>query len=831
MTGQTQPLNSILDCLQKPIRYAAGANFANIMKVRGLSTLVSQQVENALARDLPKNEKGSWIALRNLFDDYDSLPRQGRQDRIKEAGVILDRISGFRLGRVTEPMGEIREHDGEESTARRSTPGSSVAWDTPVQYLKGVGPKRAETFLRLGIRTLEDLIYFMPWRYEDRSRLKPIAELRPGEEQTICGVVQSTHLKVTSRRRFKIFEMVVGDDSGSIRVKWFNQPYLQKTFKNGQSLMLTGKVKFNRYQGYGLEFENPVFELVSRSGKDDPASENLHTGRIVPIYHETYGGTSRMVRSLMKVVLDRYGAGLPEILPSAMREAHGLLDLSEALARVHFPASDISLDLLNQGRSDAHRRLVFDEFLLLQLGLGLKRKEVSEEPKGMAFRIDGPLLKGFLADLPYELTGGQKTVLEEIKRDMSRSYPMNRLLQGDVGCGKTVVALASMMIAADNGFQAALMAPTEILAEQHFLTIREWIRPYGLKCWLLRSGRPKRELKQTLEAIASGEPSFVIGTHALIQDEVCFGRLGLVVVDEQHKFGVMQRATLRRKGYHPDVLVMTATPIPRTLALTVYGDLDLSVINELPKGRVPIKTLLFSESKRSRMYAFLAEQIALGRQAYIVYPLVDESDKIDLKAAVKMAGHLERDVFPNLKIGLLHGQMPADEKEKVMKDFRDHRIQILVSTTVIEVGIDVPNATVTVIEHAERFGLSQLHQLRGRVGRGTHQSHCLLMAGAPVSGEALRRMKTMVRSNDGFVIAEEDLAIRGPGEFFGTRQSGIPELRVANILRDSMLLEEARAEAWRILEGDPRLSASQHAPMKAALIRKWSDNLELFTIS
>ncbi|MBI3811756.1 MAG: ATP-dependent DNA helicase RecG, partial [Nitrospirae bacterium] len=413
----------------------------------------------------------------------------------------------------------------------------------------------------------------------------------------------------------------------------------------------------------------------------------------------------------------------------------------------------------------------------------------------------------------------------------ARPRPMNRLLQGDVGCGKTVVALAAMMIAADNGYQSALMVPTEILAEQHFLTVRQWLKPFKLPCLLLTSGQPKRETSRVLKTIAAGEPAFVIGTQALIQKNIEFGRLGLVVVDEQHKFGVMQRAQLQRKGYRPDVLIMTATPIPRTLALTVYGDLDLSVIDELPKGRAPIETRLYYESKRAQAYALLAEQAAEGRQVYIVYPLVEESEKTDLKAATQMADHLQLMVFPGLKIGLLHGRMPMEEKEKVMEAFKKRQIHILVATTVIEVGIDVPNATVMIIEHAERFGLSQLHQLRGRVGRGGHHSYCVLMAAYPISDEAKRRLSTMVRNRDGFVIAEEDLAIRGPGEFFGTRQSGLPELRVANILRDVKLLEEAREEAGKLLSFDPKLSRSEHAALKSALARKWKGKLELFTVS
>ncbi|MBI3597789.1 MAG: ATP-dependent DNA helicase RecG [Nitrospirae bacterium] len=831
--SKLESLETILDRIQKPIRYAVQKNFAHLMKVQGLAAFVTQQVQTALAQNPSEEEARGWVRLKDLFADYDQLLEGERQDRLRKAQELLKILSH-------RPMGQSNS-DPDRGLGPSDSRPNAVFWDRPMQYLKGVGPKRAEWLARLGIKTLEDFLYFLPWRYEDRSHLKPIAQVTPGEEQTVCGVVQSTHLTITSRRKFKIVEMLLGDESGSLLVKWFNQPYLQKRFKNGQRLMLFGKVKVNRRQGYGLEMENPVYEFLDDAvpaparpaggGGQEATTVGLHSGRIVPIYHETHGLTSRPVRSLMKTILDEYAPRLHEILPLSVLKTHHLVPISEALTQAHFPVPGTALESLNQGRSEAHRRLVFDEFFLLQLGLGLKRREASEESKGTAFETDGPYLKRFLAGLPYQLTAAQKGVLEEIKRDMARPHPMNRLLQGDVGCGKTVVALAAMVIAADNGHQAVLMVPTEILAEQHYLSLKQWLSPFKRPCLLLTGGQSKRETANALRIAASDEPAFVVGTHALIQGEVRFGRLGLVVVDEQHKFGVMQRALLQKKGYHPDVLIMTATPIPRTLALTVHGDLDLSVIDELPQGRAPIETRLAYESKRSQAYALVAEQVAEGRQAYVVYPIVEESEKTDLKAATQMADHLQREVFPSMKIGLLHGRMPMDEKERVMEAFKKGQIQILVATTVIEVGIDVPNATVMIIEHAERFGLSQLHQLRGRVGRGRHRSYCILLAAAPVSEEGKRRLNTMVRSHDGFVIAEEDLAIRGPGEFFGTRQSGLPELRVANILRDAKLLEEAREEAWKVLSNDPQLNRPEHAALKAALARKWKGKLELFTVS
>jgi ATP-dependent DNA helicase RecG len=819
MMSKAETLEAILDRIQKPIRYAVQKNFAHLMKIQGLAGFVTQQVQAALAQTLSEETARDWARLKDLFTDYDQLIEGARRDRLRRAQELLEILSQSGTACIGPDPPRVPDPSG--------LPPDAVLWDRPIQYLKGVGPKRAEWLARLGIKTLEDFLYYLPWRYEDRSRLKSIAQVIPGEEQTVCGVVQSTHLTITSRRGFKIVEMLLGDESGSILVKWFNQPYLQKRFKTGQRLMLFGRVAVNPRRGRGLEIENPVYEFLD----DETPAVGLHSGRIVPIYHETHGLTSRPVRSLMKTILEEYAPGLREMLPQSVLKAHHLIPLSEALPRAHFPSAGTSLEVLNQGRSDAHRRLAFDELFLLQLGLGLKRRETAEEPRGTAFDTEGPYLRRFLEGLPYRLTSAQSAVLGEIKRDMARPHPMNRLLQGDVGCGKTVVALAAMVIAVDNGYQAVLMVPTEILAEQHYLSLKRWFAPFKRPCLLLTGGQSKGESAKALRFAASDEPAFVVGTHALIQGEVRFGRLGLVVVDEQHKFGVMQRALLREKGYHPDVLIMTATPIPRTLALTVHGDLDLSVIDELPQGRAPIETRLCYESKRSQAYALVAEQVAQGRQAYVVYPIVEESEKTDLKAATQMADHLQREVFPSMTVGLLHGRMRMDEKERVMEAFKNGRIQILVATTVIEVGIDVPNATVMVIEHAERFGLSQLHQLRGRVGRGRHRSYCLLLAAARVSEEGRRRLNTMVRSHDGFVIAEEDLAIRGPGEFFGTRQSGLPELRVANILRDAKLLEAAREEAWKMLSRDPQLTRPEHAALKAALARKWKGKLELFTVS
>jgi ATP-dependent DNA helicase RecG len=696
-------------------------------------------------------------------------------------------------------------------------------WKMSVQYLKGIGPKRAILFRNLGIETLEDLLYFFPFRYEDRSRLKKIAHLRSGEEETILAEVRAVALVESPRRRMKIVDLAVSDETGLLHAKWFNQPYLKDLFKVGEKVMLSGKVKANYYGGLHLEMESPLYEKV------DDEEPQLHVGRIVPIYHETKGLTSRQIRSLMKSVLNQYGAKIPEMLPAALIKKYRFLPLFEAISQLHFPTAEMALSDLNSGKSAAHHRLSFDELFLLQIGLAIRKKGLTEKEPGIGFQVEGPLSDRLRSMLPFRLTGAQEKVISEIKKDMAALYPMNRLVQGDVGSGKTLVALMAILIAIENGYQAALMAPTEILAEQHFFSLREYLEKLGKSSLLLTSDMKKKVKEEALNRVRSGEVDLVIGTHALIQEGVEFKRLGLAVVDEQHKFGVLQRARLTQKGYRPDVLIMTATPIPRTLAITLYGDLNVSVIDELPPGRSPIKTSLFYGKQRERAYHLIEEELKKGRQAYLVCPLVEESEKVDLKAAIETFASLQKEGFPHRRIGLLHGRLKREEKESVMQAFKEGRIEILVATTVIEVGIDVSNATVMLIEHVERFGLAQLHQLRGRVGRGTEQSYCLMIANYPLSQEGKRRLDAMVKSNDGFKIAEVDLEIRGPGEFFGTRQSGIPELRVANLMRDISILESAREDAFEWIEHHPNLSDVDSRPLCDFLERKWRGKLEWLT--
>lgn len=700
-----------------------------------------------------------------------------------------------------------------------------------VQYIKGVGPQRAKLLARLGIKTVRDALFYLPYRYEDRSSIKKIIHLRPEEINTVTGKILKADVIIPNPRRpkLKIFELAVSDGSGLLRAKWFNQTYLKKIFKIGQEVVLYGTVKYN-YWGTGFEIINPEYEILDDNDDAEsnpsafslqPSAHGIHTGRIVPIYRSTEGLSQKQLRNIMYSVINSSVSAISDPLPSEIITAYNLPDLQESISNVHFPSPTSSLDDLNRGISLFHQRLAFDELFTLQLGLAaIKKREVLE--KGIAFSPDGRLINRLLDKLPFKLTGAQERVFKDILKDMQSSIPMNRLLQGDVGSGKTIVALMSMLAAVECGYQAALMAPTEILAEQHYINIHGLVEDLGLKIHLITGSKKNKEV----EVIASGDADIVIGTHALIQEGVSFKKLGIIVIDEQHRFGVMQRATLRKKGRRviPDTLIMTATPIPRTLALTLYGDLDYSVIDELPPNRSPIITKLFYEKDKNQIYSSIAEETKKGRQVYVVYPVIEESEKTDLKSAITGAEGLQK-IFPHLKAGLIHGRMKPVEREEVMREFKNGNIHILVSTTVIEVGVDVPNAALMVIIHSERFGLAQLHQLRGRVGRGSDQSYCILLSYGG-SENARKRLEVMVKTTDGFRIAEEDLNIRGPGEFFGTRQSGMPDLKVANLLRDAKILEMARKEAFSLMERDSMLKGYPH--LRKSIEDFWGKRLEMF---
>ncbi|MFM8551485.1 MAG: ATP-dependent DNA helicase RecG, partial [Nitrospiraceae bacterium] len=722
-------LQQIVQRLARPIDFASRDAYAHLSTVKGLGPFVSRQVVEALAeRIYPPAVESDLLTIRQLFADYDQIPDQAeRRRRLVGAQTILSRLRSP----DSAARGEERGEGARQAAPRAPNPVSPISdlWTIPIQFAKGVGPKRALLLERLGIKTVEDALWFLPWRYEDRSVVTAIGQLTPGALATVCGTVQSGKLKRAARRRLSILEITVEDETGSVHAAFFNQPYLEAQLKPGCRVMLSGVVSAGRKGWTDLGLESPQYEVLGEE-QETP----LHVGRIVPIYHETKGLTSRQLRTIIKGLLDHYALGMEDILPVSIRTKIGLPPMHRAIADVHFPPAarsqveQFSMEALDRGSTPAHRRLAFEEFFVLELALAMRHHTVKEEVKGIRFDTGTQLAGRLRALLPFQLTGAQESVLTDIQRDMASLQPMNRLIQGDVGCGKTVVGLMAMVIACGSGYQSALMAPTEILAEQHYLNLRPLLEALGLSAVLLKSGGPAKTKASVLAQIEQGEAHIVIGTHALIQKGVRFARLGLAVIDEQHKFGVLQRKTLLEKGYHPDVLVMTATPIPRTLAMTVYGDLDVSVIDSLPPGRRPVRTWLFNGSQRRQAYRLMQDEIRAGRQGYIVYPLVEESEKVDLQAAIQAAEQLQAREFRDVRVGLLHGRLKASEKERTMAAFKAGAIQVLVATTVVEVGVDVPNATVILVEHAERFGLAQLHQLRGRVGRSAMQSYCLLLA-------------------------------------------------------------------------------------------------------
>jgi ATP-dependent DNA helicase RecG len=705
----------------------------------------------------------------------------------------------------------------------------AVSLDNPVKYLRGVGPHRAALLEERGLATVGDLLGYLPFRYEDRLRFTPIAEIIPGQIHTVHAEVASGGGGTVrfGRGRSPIFHLTVRDASGVLHARFFHGGYLADRLKQGQHLVLHGKVDADLYRPGRLEMVNPQIELVGAMETTGATADSTEVGRIVPIYEAIGAISSRMLRRIIYSILNNFDGNIPDPLPPEIRERCRFPTRREALLYAHFPPKDESIELLNSFRSPSQMRLIFEEFFYYQLALALRRSR-DHQRRGIAMRVREEKIRTAIKRiLPFKPTAAQKRVLAEIAADLERTYPMHRLLEGDVGSGKTIVALEAATIVIENGCQVALMAPTEILAAQHYLSARRIFQSAGYGVELIVGGRKYATKDAALARAESGEAQIVVGTHALLEDPVTFKRLGLVIVDEQHRFGVLQRKRLIEKGASPHVLVMTATPIPRTLSLTLYGDLDLSVIDEMPPGRTPVETRWSEESQLPGVWEFLRREISRGRQAYILYPVIEES-KQELKAATAEYERLAKNVFPKFNVGLLHGRLKTDEKDAAMEKFRCNEIQILVATTVIEVGVDVPNATVMVIEHAGRFGLAQLHQLRGRIGRGTEKSHCILIASKKITGEARERIETMVATSNGFEIAERDLKQRGPGEFFGTRQHGDAAFSVAQPLRDHELLELARREAFAVAENPER--AAEIVRRLESLSASWHKRYQLASV-
>jgi len=797
-------LEEILRLLEKPLRFASKNNFSALHAVKGLDSLIPSLARKARMYTDDHNNHDLLTGIAHDFSGFQAVGQEEQKNIIRSTLSRLEKL-------VVNP------------TARRGYPFSDSHYilNKSIQEVKGIGPKLCEAFERKNITTIEDLIYFLPRTYIDRRSIRKIASIQPGMDVTIAGKIISAGTVQIGRRK-KLFEVLINDGTQTLSAKWFtfNAAYLnmmKKKFSSGREVMVSGPVSEFRFN---KEMHHPEIDLL---GNEDSIESRL---KIEPVYPLTEGVHQKTIRKIMQHVVGRYIDCIPDILPRAIASANRLVPIQTAFKKVHFPDTDDDVPRLISMQSAYHRRIVFDEFFQLQVVLALKKKGVSIE-QGISFSIDEKELSGYVSSLPFTLTGAQSKSLSDILTDMQKSCPMNRLVQGDVGSGKTVVAFLAARAAIADGFQAAFMAPTEILAEQHYATIQNLCRGTTITPALLTSSQTKPEREASLSSIRSAGAQLVIGTHALIQEGVDFHRLGLAVIDEQHKFGVMQRAEIKRKGTNPDILVMTATPIPRTLGLTVYGDLDVSIIDELPPGRKPVVTDVFHENKRDRVYEIVREELQKNNQTFIVYPLVEESEKLDLMDATKMAAHLQQDVFPEYRVGLVHGKMPAHDKDDIMRQFQSGAVHILVATTVIEVGIDVPNASLMIIEHAERFGLSQLHQLRGRVGRGTADSRCILLAQYKKSDEARQRLAVMKKTNDGFKIAEEDFNIRGPGDIMGTRQSGLPDFRIAHIGRDIKILVEARKAAFALVDRDPELRGPEHQLLKQVILDRWRGRFEL----
>jgi len=821
----SKDLTNQLEVLEKPLIFASKNNFKNLSKLKNLEKvieditlkLIFQEKDFKLKKELEKIKKG--------FKDFEDKDINTKIFIINSALEHIAKLNNKVSSKINPP-----HNTNYHKTA------SKIQLKDPVRYLKGVGPRISDLLSKKEIKNVEDLLFYFPRRYEDRRNIKKISTIDKLESVVVFGKV--IDLKVIRLRTKKIYNVVISDGTGTLNLVWYtaNEKYLRNTYKTGVDIVVSGEISYNSYNK-NLQIIHPRPEDIEIFDNQENIEDKTHFGRIVPIYPLTEGLTQKRIRTIVKSAVDQFADRLTNIIPEKILKYNSLIDLSESIKEVQFPEKNDQIVDLNSTsdvfNSKPHKTVAFYEFFLLEVGLSLKKREIIKR-KGINYKVKGKLSKKFIQDLPYKLTGAQLRVVDEIFKDMNSDFPMNRLLQGDVGSGKTVVSIISMITAVENGYQAVLMAPTEILCEQHYHSIKILLKAYDINVVLLKSGIKTKEKRAVNKLIATGEAQVIIGTHALIEDNVKFKNLGFVVIDEQHRFGVMQRAKLMGKGQNSDVLVMTATPIPRTLAITIYGDLDISTINEMPPGRKKVKTKLYKNSKqnRSEIYRFIKDELEKGRQCYVICPFIDESENPDfqhIKYAKNVFETLRDEIFSDFKIGLLHGKMDNVEKETVMDGFFSNKIQLLVSTTVVEVGVDVSNATIMLIENSERYGLSQLHQLRGRVGRGGHESVCILVADYALSENADHRLDILTKTNDGFKIAEVDLQLRGPGDFLGTKQSGIPQFNFANLIRDWKILSEAQTSAVNLVSSDPELT--QFPLLKKLVETKWGELLELNVLS
>ena len=812
--------------LRKFFRLEAERGYDNKAVMGGLANILSAWELEAREDQLPEQIIQAVITR---LRDYHRLSEESREVSLKG---IWQRVTKDAPGAETDlspqekttdqPAPEVVEeiepsHSLEEDSqpaekkqiqeAPSYPPGEILDFDAPVESLKGVGSKKATALARMGIDTIRDLLYNFPRRHDDYSKLKPIGSLWFGEDVTIIGTVESVSTRSVRSGKMKIVEALISDKSGAIRATWFNQPWIEAQLSKAKQVVLSGEI--DQYLGK-LVLNNPEWEPLSK--------KQLHTNRIVPVYPLTKDITQKWLRGITHSVVEKYSFGLEDPIPESLLTKNSLSDLQTAIQEIHFPDSEKSLN-------KAKQRLAFDEIFLMQMGV-LEQKKDWESRPGQVFKSDDGWIKSRLNTLPFKLTPAQEKALDQVRNDLRSGHPMNRLLQGDVGSGKTVIAALAALIVCNENAQTAFLAPTSILAEQHLQSMLDLLtsQPDGLapdQIRLLVGSTPEKEKEEIRKDLREGEIKLVVGTHALLQDPIEFKNLQLAIIDEQHRFGVEQRGSLRQKGDNPHLLVMTATPIPRSLALTLYGDLELTVIDELPPGRIPVETHVLYPREIERAYSLVRRQVDKGKQAFIIYPLVEESDQSDEKAAVEEFTRLQEEVFPNYTLGLLHGQLRPDEKEEVMRCFREGEIQIMVSTSVVELGVDIPNATVMLVEGAHRFGLAQLHQFRGRVGRSDQKSYCILVPGNPEEVEN-QRLQAMVKTNDGFELAEKDLEIRGPGQFLGTRQSGYTELKLASI-SDIKLIEQARQTAMSLFKQDPDLKQDNHQKLAQAVKLFWSE--------